>query len=290
MQRAVVLVGLLTSTTPAAPLPAAGAVAAASPTPTPVLDLNLPMKILLNGTLPRYVVGEVVVGGRLQHVTFDTGNPRATILTSEGCLGCSSGCPSTVPSCAQTGSNFCSPSHPQEYVPLSAYTVNASESCAPGTQNVGILDNLPVCQQCFDGGNHARFYHLARSDVSVVSSSGPVTFRHMPFGALVRATPLQDRIWGNIGLGHSSDFVRKRLPTDGWTTRHNPLTQPRWLVSNSAADESDWQHNARTSLASSATAVQHHAEPLTLIVHELAFSIFHSQLKPRFCNVGAVRL
>ena len=217
-QRIVLLAGLLMSITPAAPDPAAGS--AASATPTPVRDLNLPMSILLNGTLPRYVVGEVVVGGRLQHVTFDAGNPRATILTSEGCLGCSSGCPSAVPSCAQTGSNFCAPSRPQEYVPLGAYTVNASEACAPGTQHAGTLDNTPVCQQCFDGGNHARFYRLARSDVSVVSSSGPVTFPHMPFGALVRVTPLQDRIWGNIGLGHGSDFVSNRLPTDVMRTTH----------------------------------------------------------------------
>ena len=177
--------------------------------PTAVRDLQLPMSIWLNGTLPRFVVGEVIVGGRLQHVTFDAGNPKATILTSAGCLGCSSGCPSTVPACAGTDQEFCAPSRPQEYVPLTAYTVNASEPCASGTRSAGALGNMPVCQQCFDAGDHARFYHLARADVSVVASKGPVTFSRMAFGALVRVTPLQDRIWGNVGLGHGSDFVSK---------------------------------------------------------------------------------
>jgi hypothetical protein len=177
-----------------------------------VRDLQLPMSILLNGTLPRFVVGEVVVGGRLQHVTFDAGNPKASILTAASCLGCSTGCPSAVPSCAAAGAKFCAPSRPQEYVPSGAYTVNASEACAPGTRSAGTLDNVPVCQQCFDVGDHARFYHLARADVSVVASSGPpVVFQGMPFGALVRVTPLQDRIWGNVGLGHGSDFVRTQI-------------------------------------------------------------------------------
>lgn len=177
-------------------------------TGAPVAALVLPMEILVNATsgLPRFVVGQVVVGGRLQHVTFDAGNPKASILTAAGCLGCGDGCPHAVPSCAAPGSKFCSPSYPQEYVPASAYTVNASRTCAGA--NAGTLDGSPVCQQCFDGGNHARFYHLATADVSVVASTGPVTFKSMDFGALVRVTPLQDRLWGNIGLGYGSDFLK----------------------------------------------------------------------------------
>jgi hypothetical protein len=175
----------------------------------PVAALVLPMEILVNKTsgLPRFVVGQVVVGGRLQHVTFDAGNPKASILTAAGCLGCGDGCPHVVPSCAAPGAQFCSPSAPQEYVPASAYTVNASRRCDGGTGTAGALDGSPVCQQCFDGGDHARFYHLATADVSVVASTGPVTFKAMDFGALVRVTPLQvrkmpswPRNWANFSL------------------------------------------------------------------------------------------
>ena len=121
--------------------PAASEVSAA-PTAT---DLALPMQILPNATngLPRYVVGQVIVGGRLQHATFDAGNPKASILTAAGCLGCGAGCPKQVPACPPPA-QFCRPSAPQEYVPAGSYQVNASAACPPGVLSAGTLDGKVV--------------------------------------------------------------------------------------------------------------------------------------------------
>ena len=196
-----------------------------------VADLALPMQILPNATngLPRYVVGQVIVGGRLQHATFDAGNPKASILTAADCLGCGAGCPKQVPACPPPA-QFCRPSAPQEYVPAGSYQVNASAACPPGVLSAGTLDGKLVCQQCFDGGNHARFYHPSTADIFVATTGAAVPFRAMRFGALVRVTPATDRIWGNVGIGFGSDFLRQTSTTAlGFRLRPPPAASFIWL-------------------------------------------------------------
>ena len=196
-----------------------------------VADLALPMQILPNATngLPRYVVGQVIVGGRLQHATFDAGNPKASILTAADCLGCGAGCPKQVPACPPPA-QFCRPSAPQEYVPAGSYQVNASAACPPGVLSAGTLDGKVVCQQCFDGGNHARFYHPSTADIFVATTGAAVPFRAMRFGALVRVTPATDRIWGNVGIGFGSDFLRQTSTTAlGFRLRPPPAASFIWL-------------------------------------------------------------
>ena len=197
-------------------------------------NLTLPMEIRINATSgwPRYVLGNVSVGGRTQHATFDAGNPAMSILTAEGCRGCGGGCPAGVPTCS-ADSPFCTPSAPGEFAPAGSYTVNASQPCGSRTRAAGKLDGVQACQQCFDGGDHARFFTMAHGDVTfeavavgeqqgsgggggggssssrrsaAVAGSGFV-LEDMAFGALVRTTPAFDRVWGNIGVGFGSSFL-----------------------------------------------------------------------------------
>ena len=116
---------------------AAGAAGAADP----VSDLSVPIDVRNASGLPRYVVGGFSIGGVTQHATvrfprppkpralcfahrvrsccgqFDAGNPTMPIFMSQVCVGCETGCPSTMPTCTPSAP-FCTPSAPREFAPM----------------------------------------------------------------------------------------------------------------------------------------------------------------------------
>jgi len=155
------------------------------------------------GGSPRYLVGNLSIGGRTQHFTFDAGNPEQPILMVEGCRGCSDGCPRKVPTC-DSGSKFCWPSHSDDFAPYGSYKNQSGflHGCPLGVQSAGTLDGQTVCMQCF-GGGHARFYSMAEADITLSGTTIP----NLKFGALVRTTPALDRIWSNVGIGYKSAFL-----------------------------------------------------------------------------------
>jgi len=154
-----------------------------------------------SGHPPRYVIGQAVIGGRTQHFTFDAGNAKEPILLAEGCVGCSTGCPSSVPQCSSS-SNACWSSRPGDYAPRSSYELSG-EGCPSGVKSAGHLNGDPVCTQCFGGSSHSRFYTMAKADVTIDG----IQIRQLNFGALVRTAPAIDRVWSNIGIGYQSHFM-----------------------------------------------------------------------------------
>lgn len=160
-----------------------------------------------SGRPPRFVIGSASIGGRSQRFTFDAGNAKQPILLAEGCLGCSSGCPSTVPKCS-SGASACWPSHAGDYAPAHSYVVTG-DSCPSGVKSAGTLNGAPVCTQCFGGKSHSRFYTMAKADVTLAGASGDVKVKNLRFGALVRTAPAIDRVWSNLGVGFQSAFMQQ---------------------------------------------------------------------------------
>ena len=163
-----------------------------------IADVTVPIELRNASGLPRYVVGAFSIGGVVQHATFDAGNPEMPIFMAQGCRGCETGCPATVPQCAAASSPFCSPSAPGEYAPSGSY-MNTSARCPAGVRSAGKLDGVAVCMQCFGGASHSRFYTMASADVTLHTADSTVVLPALTFGALVRTAPSIDRIWANCG-------------------------------------------------------------------------------------------
>lgn len=155
------------------------------------------------GNPPRFVIGNISLGGRSQRFTFDAGNPKEPILIVEGCLGCGNGCPSRVPQCSSSASP-CWNSHPEDYAPAGSFEISG-DSCPTGVKSAGKLDGMNICTQCF-GGGHSRFYTMATADAAF---SDKFILKQLKFGALVRTAPAIDRVWSNIGVGYKSSFLKQ---------------------------------------------------------------------------------
>jgi len=178
---------------------------------------------------PRYAVGSLGIPSVFRNLfTFDLGNPRETILDVSMCLGCevkvnneSIGCPSSVPMC-NVSSTSCWVSDPDQPLPSwsFSFTLDPCANLSTSTGNIDIEEkDIPTCIQCFDSGNHSRFYAYANPslpfwflhhDSSKKVAQIPPSFR---FGALVRTVPNIDRIWSNIGLGYNSSFLTQTETT-----------------------------------------------------------------------------